>query len=61
MKAPDAPFYLNVNFQRRAGAIVWFKGRGHGPQQHRPHLEDGRHPGGHPTATDQPLRQEDIS
>ena len=25
MKAPDAPFYLNVNFQRRVGAIVWFK------------------------------------
>ena len=25
MKTPDAPFYLNVNYQKPAGAIVWYK------------------------------------
>ena len=30
IKTSDAPFYLNVNYQKRAGAIVWYKARAMG-------------------------------
>ena len=39
MKTLDAPFYINVNFQRWPGAIVWYKARAMGHNNIGPFLK----------------------